>query len=67
MNARGKKEEWSEWRSDIEGKAVRVTASESGDERVSIKKEEAPRRKKEGSHYFICSAVAQDRLPTLPS
>ena len=41
MNVRGKKQEWSEWRSDIEGKAVRVTASESGDERVSINEESA--------------------------
>ena len=30
-------------RSDIEGKAVRVTASDIGSERVSIKKEEALR------------------------
>jgi hypothetical protein len=31
------KEEWSAWGRDIEGKAVRVIARESGDERVSIK------------------------------
>ena len=30
-------------RSDIEGKAVRVTASDSGSERVSIRKEEGRR------------------------
>ena len=31
-------------RSDIEGKAVRVTASDSGSERVSIKKAELGRK-----------------------
>jgi hypothetical protein len=47
-------------RSDIEGKAARVTASDTGSERVSIKKEEATKRLKEELRIMEVGCLMSD-------